>query len=430
MANQLKLFGQDIDINDINKSDQTVGIQVGSLAESDKHNRLFRQWSVIANAIGEIMDARGVSTSDDDLEILRDRVVYALTGMTLDQIKEVGNKQSSAVFKGASEYDNGTTGVVPQPLAGQQNYVLMANGRWVKTSVADYSQSTYDAPGIEGLVPAPPAGTPLRVVTSNYGWYDIDQELKDNIINASIDYDNSSIVLTKRGLCVKDGELNLVGGELKYDNVNKTLKFPIFNGKTSGLVKKPKDVAGLKYLKSDGEFDSIPLASDISDGLLSMSDYSYLTTTVGEISNKYLTKVNPTGSGNLFLSDGQIYVGNSVLKGSTNTGKWAIRFTGSNSDSETAEVANIIVSQESQVVSASLSAYGINNQKSVISARVDKDGNAIALAPSTIDKEFPESGNQIVVKDYFDNTLTKYKESMNTLINESIDKSRIKLVRY
>lgn len=75
-----------------------------------------------------------------------------------------------SVFTPAEFDSDGTTGLVPAPLQGEQNKYLRANGTWETPDYAAFQGATTTNAGKKGLVPAPSAGQSTRYLSSSGQW--------------------------------------------------------------------------------------------------------------------------------------------------------------------------------------------------------------------------------------------------------------------
>ena len=104
---------------------RTNGVQNG-VADATLHNKLFRQASIMAYAIGEVIKANGLAASDADISAL----VAVLNGLLVTNINtmELTNKTlTSPLIKAALLDQNGNEIIRMVPVAGAVNDITITN---------------------------------------------------------------------------------------------------------------------------------------------------------------------------------------------------------------------------------------------------------------------------------------------------------------
>lgn len=84
-------------------------------------------------------------------------------------------KGAAIVMQGATADAAGEKGLVPKPVAGNQNKYLRGDGTWqtppdTNTTYSNMTGATTSVAGTSGLVPAPTAGSPDRFLSANGTW--------------------------------------------------------------------------------------------------------------------------------------------------------------------------------------------------------------------------------------------------------------------
>lgn len=87
---------------------------------------------------------------------------------------------------GASETEDGKSGLVPKPSAGGSDRYLRSDGSWTAIAVGDVTEmvgATDITSGSEGMVPLPAAGDNDKFLSGDGKWTEIDSIPLDNIMN-------------------------------------------------------------------------------------------------------------------------------------------------------------------------------------------------------------------------------------------------------
>ncbi|SJZ58399.1 hypothetical protein SAMN05660900_00842, partial [Megasphaera cerevisiae DSM 20462] len=200
------------------ESQRTIGVQTGQ-AKSRLHNKMFRQWSVMAYMLGQLIANSGHDAEDSDPDGLLAGFKAAIAGnsnisntvwkpsttvsagtvvktpnmptwayvvcttagttsatepswgavadATITDNTVVWTLRSYLPFIGATSSAAGTSGIVPVPSAGDQNKVLTGGAVFkdILTLLTAFTGATASAAGTLGGVPAPTAGQQLNVLT-------------------------------------------------------------------------------------------------------------------------------------------------------------------------------------------------------------------------------------------------------------------------
>lgn len=112
------------------------------------------------------------------------------------------------VFIGATAGTNGTTGAVPAPLAGQQNYFLTGGGLWVSGGASTGYQT------IEGQGSAVPQETTLNFASDSFTVVDNPGSMRTDIfVSGVITWD---VVTVDTAMTVQTGYINNSGSLITF----------------------------------------------------------------------------------------------------------------------------------------------------------------------------------------------------------------------
>lgn len=225
-----------------------------------------------AHNLSELTDVSlGLNISDGSV-LLYD----ATSGKWSNAVLEI--PEAAKVMTGASDYDNGTSGLVPRPYAGEQNFYLRADGKW--TNPTDEWEVKF--------------ATLYGIDSESKSIREIAYSEVSKIFGSNVPSQYDTIEKIANWI-IKNGT-SLDGGE-RLEKLEKSVYGEDGTSETDGLVKNVKTLndlvngydtgsdsyAGLVPLTNQLQFDVIAIDNSVSQ---LQKKYNNLNTTVTDLSSR------------------------------------------------------------------------------------------------------------------------------------------------
>ena len=235
-----------------------------------------------SSVLGGVKVGSNITVSSGTISITKANVTAAL-GYTPPT-----TNTTYSVFTGATADAAGSTGLVPQPTAGNQGKYLRADGSWATPTNTTYGVATTSANGLMSSAMV----TKLNGIADGANKYVLPEATSSVLggvkIGSNITVSSGTISLTKAN----------VTNALGYTPPTTNTTYSVFTGATSstngstGLVPQPTSGNQGKYLKADGTWDTptnttYGVATTSANGLMSSAMVTKLNG-IAEGANKYV----------------------------------------------------------------------------------------------------------------------------------------------
>ena len=236
-----------------------------------------------------------MSTWTPEMKIRWDELAISLQDKINNSIKELVVKTVNTPFKGATEITDGESGVVPAPIAGQQNMFLRGDGRWATPEDTIYGLANDITPGIIKL---------YDKIGTNIDGTMTQRAITEAVNDPSVIYSNASettLGVTK----LYSGEGNNYDGAITQKYVTDAIKsIPIYYDATN-------EVAGIMKLYDE--------PGDNTDGAMTQrSTKNMITETINRAIPSYIASDTIYGTMKVFQTTGNNTDGTMSQKAITN----------------------------------------------------------------------------------------------------------------